>query len=495
MARVFKSKYPTMRTSRGPDGKPVLITKVATRGPRNGQTITTRQRAVIRDAAGRPIYKESKRWSIEYTDAAGRKRTVPGYTDKVATKQRAADIERSVARQREGIVDVDFEHKDKPLSKHIVDWLADLERSGRSPAYRNKLASRVGRMQNELGWRGLASIRTDKVTSWLVRLSSDGLATRTVNHYLEAASAFCNWCVSQSRMERNPLLNVAKAPVVEPRVRRRAATVKELSRLIASSPRRALVYVVATLTGLRRNEMKLLQWGDVVLEHDRPHIALRAETTKSRRADTVALNAEVAERLRCAKPPGAGTADRVFSSIPKSETFRRDLERAGIPVVLDGKKLDFHALRVTHGTLLATSGATIREAMEQMRHTDVRLTTKVYTDPRLIDTHRAVTRIPRITSSGSAGEQLRATGTDGQPQPDASRAAGIRFRDIPRDIGEEVTGRGQEGPKMADSVEASPDRQNVVTPYEHSVYDENDQWRRGESNPRPATDPWMLLRV
>lgn len=207
----------------------------------------------------------------------------------------------------------------------------------------------------------------------------------------------------------------------------------ELQRLLSVAPRRALVYLVAALTGLRRKELRLLQWGDILLDHVRPHVVLRAATTKSRRGDTIALNDEVAEALRGARPSGWRPTDAVFKSVPKSSTFRRDLERAGIPVEVDGKKLDFHALRTTFGTLLATSGAGIRESMEQMRHTDVRLTLRTYTDPRLVDIHGAVNRIPRISSTPRQDRE-RATGTfDATP----SRTG----PDIRSNIREKVTGR------------------------------------------------------
>ena len=200
--------------------------------------------------------------------------------------------------------------------------------------------------------------------------------------------------------------------MIEPRCVRRAATIDELRRLLAVSGKRAFVYLVAVLTGLRRKELQQLQWGDVILDAERPHLALRAVTTKSRRADSVPLSPEVVEALQNARPEGWAPEDRVFASIPKSSTFRDDLKRAGIEYEVDGHKLDFHALRTTFGTLLATSKVDIREAMELMRHRDMRLTTRVYTDPKLIDTHGAATKLPRIGGSSPGSERWRATGTN-----------------------------------------------------------------------------------
>jgi integrase len=56
--------------------------------------------------------------------------------------------------------------------------------------------------------------------------------------------------------------------------------------------------------------------------------------------------------------------------------------------------MDFHALRVTFGTLLAKQGVPIQTAKVLMRHTDIRLTTNIYTDASLLDTDKAVNELP-----------------------------------------------------------------------------------------------------
>jgi integrase len=42
--------------------------------------------------------------------------------------------------------------------------------------------------------------------------------------------------------------------------------------------------------------------------------------------------------------------------------------------------VDLHAMRTTFGTLLSASGVSPCVAMELMRHNDLKLTMKVYTD-------------------------------------------------------------------------------------------------------------------
>ena len=363
---------------------------------------------------GRRVTLWAKKWYIEYTDAMSTTRRVPGYKDKRATEQKAADLERHAERERAGILDVTYEHTQAPVIEHINAWLADLKRARRSSEYTRKVDSRVNRMRKELRWVKLGSIQPDSVSRWLALQMKDGLGETTANHYLEAGVAFLNWCMAQRRIERNPLAILAKAEVLEPRCVRRAATLDELRRLLDVAGPRALAYLIAMLTGFRRKELRLLEWRDVFLDDDLPRIELRLATTKSRRADTNPLPLEAAEALREARPPTWKPTDRVFRSIPKSTTVQNDLRRAGIEREIDGKKLDLHALRMTFGTLLATSKVDIREAMGLMRHTDIRLTTQVYTDPRLIDAAGAVRKLPRIRGDEPSEGRQVATGTDGR---------------------------------------------------------------------------------
>ena len=51
-----------------------------------------------------------------------------------------------------------------------------------------------------------------------------------------------------------------------------------------------------------------------------------------------------------------------------------------------------------------------------MRHTDARLSTQNYSDPRLLDTARAVDRLPALTDDDKKETcQTKRTGTDDQP--------------------------------------------------------------------------------
>src|SRR5262245_21565778 len=79
-----------------------------------------------------------------------------------------------------------------------------------------------------------------------------------------------------------------------------------------------------------------------------------------------------------------------------------------------GRALDVHALRHTFGTLLSKGGVTPRTAQAAMRHSDIKLTMNVYTDPALLDVRGALDALPALPLDGNQGasEAARATGTE-----------------------------------------------------------------------------------
>ena len=76
----------------GPDGEPVRI--------RNGKGERIPKRVPVLDERGEPVRAKARRRTIEYTDGDGRTRRKVGYTDKVASEQLAAKLERHAARRK-----------------------------------------------------------------------------------------------------------------------------------------------------------------------------------------------------------------------------------------------------------------------------------------------------------------------------------------------------------------------------------------------------------
>ena len=164
-------------------------------------------------------------------------------------------------------------------------------------------------------------------------------------------------------------------------------------------PGRAL-YLTAVFTGLRRGELAALEWDDVHLDAKRPFLNARASTTKNRKEAVISLHEDVVAELRSMQPTRAALNKRVFEGLmPRIKRFRADLKKANVDYInAKGQRADFHSLRYTLATNLALAGTPPRVAMEIMRHSDMRLTAKTYTDAGLLPVWDNVASLPSFNT-------------------------------------------------------------------------------------------------
>ena len=184
----------------------------------------------------------------------------------------------------------------------------------------------------------------------------------------------------QGRAGANPLKAVSKLARKDT-FNRRALTVDELVRLVAGSGKRGLAYLVAGCTGLRRGEIKQLLWTDIHLESPQPFIDVRAETTKSKKAALIPIIPALAEVLRPEHAKRRHFSGLVFPhGLPSVRMLAKDLVACGISVEdARGFRVDFHALRHTFASLLATAGVSELARVKLARHSEWRQTDR-YTD-------------------------------------------------------------------------------------------------------------------
>ena len=331
-----------------------------------------------------------------------------GVSDKQVAEKRRMDLLREKEQERVGLIapKATREAAMRELSAHLDDFLGDMERRGKSDKYLANLRYRVGRLIAECGWRLVSDVTADLFQTWL--RSQTALRDKTANDYLEAARCFFNWLVKFNRAVVNPLSAVEKVRTKAGRaVERRALSDEEMIRLLAVAADNRLVYLMAAHTGLRRTELALLAWSDVHLDAPVPFVRVRASTTKNGKAAEMRLVPELASALREAKAAAAKADDIVFKAMPRIERFKRDLLKAGIQLTDSlGRSVVFHSLRHTFGTNLAKGGVASRVAMTLMRHSDRRLTDKIYTDENLLGTAAALDALPRYSQGSQGGSQI-----------------------------------------------------------------------------------------
>jgi len=289
----------------------------------------------------------------------------------------------------------------RKLADHLQDFLGDMRRRGKSEKYLSNLEFRNGRLIADCGWNTAKDASADSFQAWL--RGRPELKDKTANDYLEAARCFFNWLVKLGRAGSNPLLSVEKVKTKEGNADEvRAFSDDEMLRLLAVAGERKTVYLMAVHTGLRRGELAALKLGDLHLDAVTPFVKVRASTTKNGKPADMRLLPELAAALAELKTNETQDNDLVFKSIPRIERFYRDLKKAGIPLKdAQGRKAVFHSLRHTFGTNLARGGVASRVAMALMRHSDRRLTDKIYTDENLLGTWSAFDHLPNYTEQAS----------------------------------------------------------------------------------------------
>jgi integrase len=185
-------------------------------------------------------------------------------------------------------------------------------------------------------------------------------------------------------------------------------------------------YLMAIYTGLRRRELNGLKWGDFVLKGDAPFVRVPASISKNAKSATLGLRSELVAALQSYRPDLAQPFEWAFRGrVPNIDTFYRDLAKAKI-VRMDefARRVDFHALRTTFGTHLQVAGVPMRAAMEMMRHSDPKLTMKVYTDAAHLPLTSELARLPSFgvtpNLTGAQSEPICAASWPQQQKPNSS---------------------------------------------------------------------------
>ncbi len=370
--------------------------------------------------------KQSAKWYVEYTDADRIRRRVPGFKDKGATQQLAAELERNAERQRAGLVDAFAEHRKRPLKAHLVDWHAALVARGTSGDHADLVKSRAHRALTVCGFVYPPDVSASRLQAYLGELREAGRSVQTVNFHLQAVKQFHRWLIADRRIPDSPIAYLRGGNArTDRRHDRRAMTDEELRRLLEAArtgptrhgmpgPQRAVLYELAATTGLRAGELRSLTWDCFDLIADPPTVTVRAAYSKHRRDDKLPLKPSTA-RMLARWGDESGPADRehpVFALPPKNAAMLRgDLADAGIEYRdAEGRVADFHALRHTFVSALARGGVHPKVAQQLARHSTITLTMDRYSHTVVGELVSGLQALPDLSGRPDA-ERLRATGT------------------------------------------------------------------------------------
>jgi integrase len=378
---------------------------------------------------GEKTQRPLSKWYIKFRDADGILRKVPGYTDKSATRQLAAELERKAALQKIGISDPFERHRKRALAEHVADFENHLRDKGNSKKHVTITADRVRRTVEHCRFTYIDDIAPSPIEAYLAELRTMGIECRddkdkrrkplsieTSNHYLTAVKVFCRWLVIDRRMASNPIVHLKKLNSESDRRHdRRCLDPSEFSKLIEAAgngpiiegmagPDRAMLYIVAAWTGYRRKELASLTLASFDLESEPPTVRVEASYSKRGRTDSVPLHSAVVDRIKAWLATKAKMTPQslVFDlrtptgDLRKtSKMMERDLEGAGIAYRDErGLYADFHSNRHTFVSNLARAGVSPKMAQTLARHSDINLTMNTYTHVAMGEQASAMQELP-----------------------------------------------------------------------------------------------------
>jgi integrase len=211
------------------------------------------------------------------------------------------------------------------------------------------------------------------------RLGGTGAARKATR----VLSAVLTWGVGEGRLVRNPIVGnlrlagdgVRETVLTQPQ--EYAALLRSMDDLVASGnlrPQSRAFLIAAAFTGMRRDELRKLRWGQVDLSERR--ITLR-DTKGARLArggiktELISLPPIAAAALAAIRPEDARPDEQVFVPVRGAViAVQRDWTRvraaAGLP-----PELTLHGLRHSAGTVAVMAGLSLPEVQRLLRHRNI----------------------------------------------------------------------------------------------------------------------------
>jgi site-specific recombinase XerC len=270
------------------------------------------------------------------------------------------------------------------ISAALKEYLADLKATGNSAKQVATVKMRIERVIKQAKLKEYSHIESIVVTKAIAKLSEQhGFGTVTCNRYREAMRAWSRWMCRNDRWPTNPLQNMAKFKGDDTPTRQRTIlTDHEFEQLLTTTlngpdrrnltgEQRFWLYMLASQSGLRAQELNSLKPTSFDLVSNPPTVTVHCTISKRRKTDTVLLGRDFARMLK----PWLDDQDpdrRLWGCSASwyykgGSMLRADLDAAGIAYERDGAVIDFHSFRALRITSAIMTGAPSRVVMSAVR--------------------------------------------------------------------------------------------------------------------------------
>jgi integrase len=227
------------------------------------------------------------------------------------------------------------------------------------------------------GSKYLDAIQGEQIEEFMAGRLSEAKPS-TVNKERAYLQSIFGAAVRWQYIAKNPLDQVSRVKVPERKYN--VLSPDDVSKLLDATSGWLRVFLgLALNTGMRREEMRTMEW--VNIDFNRAQITIATDgtfTTKNRRNRTIPVNTFLIELL--SKHPRHITSPYVFTSVKAdgqpmdADSFNHRFNRALTDLSLPHYRI--HDLRHTFGTRRAEKGVDPRTIMELMGHTTIEMTVR-----------------------------------------------------------------------------------------------------------------------
>ena len=281
-----------------------------------------------------------------------------------------------------------------PLFSEVADnWLASKKPNIREGSYQGYKGHVENHLKPFFGRYKISQINFDLIERYKVKALGNGVTAATLRRVFSSLNGILSYAVKSRYLEYNPVKEVEK-----PKDRRDHEEKDEIAVLqpeqiralfdAAGSQKERVLYMMATLTGMREGELLGVQWHDINWPNRQVHVRrtynygrfYKPKTKTSRRK--IDLASELVSELRkwklaCPKnelnlvfPNNVGKPWHPVNMVKRQ--FLPALKRAKLP------RIRFHDLRHTYASLLIDQGENIKYVQTQLGHSKIQTTLDIY---------------------------------------------------------------------------------------------------------------------
>ena len=307
-----------------------------------------------------------------------------------------------------------------PITEHLAAFEDGLCAKGASERHVAAVMAELRRVVAGCAYTTIADLEDlPRLDAYRRGLREHGRGERTCGKPLVVVKQFSRWLVTSNRAARDPYAGVHGPREATDGLHPRRALSPGECRALLEAPAsvgmsfnldpetRRMAYLLALNTGFRLCSLASLTPESFRFVEDRATVSVEAGNVKNRRAISITVKPGVATDLRAwlfGKPAGI-----VLFPLPErhaAKMLRRDLEAAGIEYETVEGCADFHALRHTFATLLATAGVHPKTLQKLLGHSNVNLTMKHYTHLKAADETGAADAMPDLVPASEPSPRI-----------------------------------------------------------------------------------------